>query len=154
MLVMTFTVIGSNINAMNSKVVFIGSIITTGAAAITPLFSMKIFNLNSYKIKMYSITIGLVLGLISIYLIYVNNEAIQTLFEYSSKGILWLINTSLLLFNLATVEIENNEEKIKQAAEELYEAKQQILDQNKELIEKNKKLAEYQMKEIEDERGN
>lgn len=154
MLVMAFTIIGSNIDAMSSKVIFVGSIITTGAAAITPLFSMKILKLNSYKIKMYSITTGLVLGLISIYLFYIDNEIVLILFEYSSKGLLWIINISLLLFNLATLEIENNEEKMKKVSKELNEAKQQLIDRDRELIEKNKKLAEYQQKEIKDKRGN
>lgn len=154
MLIMAFTIIGSNINAMSSKVIFIGSVITTGAAAITPIFSLKILKLNSYNIKMYSITTGLVLGLISTYLFYIDNELIQSLFEYSSKGLLWIINISLLLFNLATLEIENNEEKMKQVAEELNEARQKLIDKDKELIEKNKKIAEFQKKEIDKKRGN
>lgn len=148
MLVMAFTIVGKNIDGMGLKTVFIGSIITTGAAAITPLLSLKFFKLDSYDIKMYSIIVGVALGLLSSFLLVINNNSIEILFNYSSKGLLWVINISLLLFNLATLEIENNEANIRDNAEKIIDLKKVIIERDREILKKNEELAKYIEQEI------
>jgi hypothetical protein len=149
MLVMAFTIVDKNIDGMSSKIVFVGSIITTGAAAITPLLSLKYFNLKSYNIKMYSVYVGVVLGLISMFLFFINNNGIELLFNYSSKGLLWIVNISLLLFNLAILEIENNDAQMRGNAEKFIEMKKELIERDRELIRKNEEIAKLLEQEIE-----
>lgn len=149
MFLLAFFILGNQIDGMNSKIVFYGSIITTGSAIVTPLFSLKIFKLNSYKVKIYSITFGVILGIVFFYLNESNNSVAVTLFEYSSKGLLWVVNITLLLLNLAYLEIENHELIMKNQAEELLEVKKKLVESEMKRIESLEKTIDLQNKNIE-----
>lgn len=75
--------------------------------------------------------------------------------QFSNKGLIWGLNTALLLFNLTYLEIENNDlknqERIKsflEKEEELKEEKKKRELEKQELIESKKELLEYKRREM------
>ncbi|MNI74074.1 hypothetical protein D3C73_1301370 [compost metagenome] len=133
--------------------IFIGSVITTASASITPLLSINKFSLSSYQIKMWSIVFGLLIGMATGYSLQLSLDWAVELFKYSSKGLLWVINISLLLFSLVALEIEYSETKMKLIAEEINTAKRKLLEKDKLILEKNKEIIELQKQQIENNKG-
>lgn len=131
----SFMVIYKENWGIGSNIILVSSIITLVTAVMTPLFSMKTFNLSSYKIKMYSLLIGLIAGVITIVLLVNNHPFILELIEYSKNGLLWGINTALLFISLVILEIENNENKIKEVSNEIIELKKQGEAKDRKIIE-------------------
>lgn len=153
MLIIAFTIVLGNFNGMNSKVIFVGSVITTISAALTPLLSINKFQLSSYQIKMWSIVFGLIFGMVTGYSLYISSQWAMDLFVFSSKGLLWIVNISLLLFNLTTLELENSEAKLRNMAEEFNLVQKKLLDSNKLLLEKNKEIIKLQEQHIRNNRS-
>lgn len=140
----SFMVIYKENWGIGSNIILVSSIITLVTAIMTPLFSMKIINLSSYKIKMYSLLVGLIAGIITIILLVNNHPIILELIEYSKNGLLWGINTALLFISLIVLEIENNENKIKEVSNEIIELKKQGEEKDRKIIE----MQEIIIKEI------
>lgn len=137
--VASFFTISSEFSRIANSVIFYGSLITTGAAIIVPLLSFKMFGLNSYKIKLYSLYFG-ILALIILYLgEMLGYEIIHVLKEYSKKGLLWGMNTAILLFNLTYLEIENHGLKNQEIADLLKRKDEEIIEQYEKRISDKKK---------------
>lgn len=130
-------------SGISSFIIFNGSLITTLAAIVVPLFSIKKFNLDSYKIKIYSLSFGIIFLLTLYILDIIGYETIEILKEYSKKGLLWGMNTALLLFNLTYLEIENHGQKHQELTELLKKKDEEIIEQYE--IRLNEKL-EYEKK--------
>ncbi|MDG0032691.1 hypothetical protein MMB68_24390 [Priestia sp. Y58] len=147
----SFLTLTSSYSGIASRVIFYGSIITTSSAIIVPLLSFKKFKLDSYKIKLYSLFFGIIVLLL---LIIFDSYGIGIMIElktFADKGLIWGLNTALLLFNLTYLEIENNDlknqERIKynlQKEEELKIEKEKRAIEMEKLIESQRKVLKLQ----------
>lgn len=143
----SFLTLTKSFSGFGTSIIFWGSIATTSSAIIVPLLSLKVFKLDSYKIKLYSLFFGIVMC-IAIWLFdSFGNNFVMELKEFANKGLIWGLNTALLLLNLTYLEIENNDlknqEKIKyflEKEEELNKEKEKNIDKNKELLESQREI--------------
>lgn len=141
---------------IGSNIIFVGSIVTLFATIITPFFSLKSLNFNSYAIKLYSLLFGILGGGVVGWLLYLENPFILDVVEYSKSGLIWGINIALLLIGLVILEVENSEEKIKTFSEDIINEKninseknKVIMDKNKEIIKMKKEISKKSKKEEE-----
>ncbi|MFJ8238933.1 hypothetical protein [Bacillus tropicus] len=163
--VASFLTLTNSYSGIATNVIFWGSIVTTSSAIIVPLLSFKRFKLDSYKIKLYSLFFGLVVMLLLLMLDSSGIGMIMELKKFANKGLIWGLNTALLLFNLTYLEIENNDlknqERIKsflEKEEELKEEKRKRVLEKQELIESQRKVLELEgkmrrMKKQKDSKG-
>lgn len=159
--VASFLTLTNSYSGIATNVIFWGSIVTTSSAMIVPLLSLKKFKLDSYKIKMYSLYFGLVAMILLLIFDSSGVGVVMEIRKYANKGLIWGLNTALLLFNLTYLEIENNDLKnqeriesfLKREEELKEERKQRVLDKQ-ELIESQRKILELkrEMRKIKNEK--
>ncbi|HHY0837646.1 TPA: hypothetical protein ACVW80_003642 [Bacillus thuringiensis] len=163
--VASFLTLTNSYSGIATNVIFWGSIVTTSSAMIVPLLSLKKFKLDSYKIKMYSLYFGLVAMILLLIFDSSGVGIVMEIRKYANKGLIWGLNTALLLFNLTYLEIENNDLKnqeriesfLKREEELKEERKQRVLDKQ-ELIESQREILELKremrkMKNEKDSKG-
>ncbi|PGO53737.1 hypothetical protein [Priestia megaterium] len=143
--VASFLTLTKSYSGIASKVIFWGSIVTTLAAIIVPLLSLKKLKLDSYKIKLYSLYFGIVGLLLLLLLDSYGLSMMIELKSFADKGLIWGLNTALLLFNLTYLEIENNDLKNQEIIKFNLEKEEELR------IEKEQKAIEIQ-KRIESQR--
>lgn len=142
LVVATIIVANSNEWNLGSYTIFIGSIITTVAAILNPMFSLKQFNLPDYKVKVFSLSIGIIIAVIILWLFSQGSTFVTWLLEQSKNGLIWGINTVLLLLNLVALDIKNTENKMNEDKEKILEVKKENLEIKRENLQMKKdKLA-------------
>lgn len=140
----TIVVANSNEWNLGSYTIFIGSIITTVAAILNPVFSLKKFNLPDYKVKVFSLSIGIIIAAIILWLFSQGSTFVTWLLEQSKNGLIWGINTVLLLLNLVALDIKNTENKMNEEKEKILEVKKENLEIKKENLQMKKEKVAMQ----------
>lgn len=145
--VASFLTLTNSYSGIAAEIIFWGSIVTTSSAIIVPLLSFKRFKLDSYKIKLYSLFFGIVVLILLLIFNSYGMNMIAELKVFADKGLIWGLNTALLLFNLTYLEIENNDlknqEKIEfylKKEEELKKEKEQRALEQQELIKSQREV--------------
>lgn len=145
----SFLTLNNSYSGIASNVIFWGSIITTTSAMIVPLLSLKKFKLDSYKIKIYSLYFGLVAMLMLLILDSSGIEMVMEIRKFANKGLIWGLNTALLLFNLTYLEIENNDLKNQEQIESFFKKEEELKEERKQRVIEKKELIESQRKILE-----
>lgn len=130
-----------------ANIIFWSSIVTTCSAIIAPLLSIKRFNLDSYKVKLYSLLFGIIVLIMLFFLDAYSLGIINELKSFANKGLIWGLNTALLLLNLTYLEIENHDLKNQEIIKTLLEKQEQLKEEKEKRTVDRQKLIESQ-KEI------
>lgn len=160
--VASFLTLTRSYSGFAGNVIFWGSIVTTTSAIIVPLLSFKKFKLDSYQIKLYSLITGIVVLLLLIIFDSYNLGIMSELKKFADKGLIWGLNTALLLFNLTYLEIENNdlrnqeimkshlqkEEELRVEKEKLAIEKQKRIEDQRELLKLKRKVLSLEQKNV------
>ncbi|QWH95538.1 hypothetical protein [Bacillus mycoides] len=147
--VASFLTLNSSYSGIASNVIFWGSIVTTSSAMIVPLLSLKKFKLDSYKIKLYSLYFGLVAMIVLLILDSSGTGMVIEIRKFANKGLIWGLNTALLLFNLTYLEIENNDLKNQERIESFLKKEEELKEERKQRVLEKQELIESQRRVLE-----
>ncbi|GAB6412524.1 hypothetical protein bcgnr5382_16660 [Bacillus cereus] len=147
--VASFLTLTNSFSGIAVNVIFWGSIVTTSAAVIVPLLSFKKFKLDSYRIKLYSLIFGFIIMIMLLILDSYGMGMILELKKFANKGLIWGLNTAILLFNLTYLEIENNDLKNQEQIKSFLKKEEELKEEKRKRAHDKQKLIESQREVLE-----